>query len=156
MVVVAALRAGNTPSALGYGLPRATFHQNAGVFELRGLSGGAGFGVQAELTEPFKDAGTLVQGTWRELVVWLCEHWDIEQYGDPWEKSGKKRLRVTFEGDVHAIGLALRHELGIGLTDAMAQARKGVAAATLAIAAGACRAARTANARIDFDVDLAA
>jgi hypothetical protein len=147
--VVKLLAKGQLPHALGSGLPRAQFRQGEdAVLELRGLSGGEGFGVQADLVNPFVDSGTLVRGTWQEVVAWLCEHWD---YGDAWGTSNE-RLHVRFIGERRALTVALRRELQIGLTDAQRHADQGIAPVTLDELAAACRAARTAGAQVDFDV----
>lgn len=123
--VVKLLAKGQLPYALGSGLPQATFqHGPDGVLELRGLSGGEGFGVQADLVNPFVDAGPLVRGTWQQVVAWLCEHWD---YGPPWGHASKERLKVRF-------------------------ADKELTALSLAEAAAACREAHRSRAPIDFEV----
>ena len=122
--VVKLLAAGQLPHALGSGLPRAQFQRGTdGVLELRGLAGGEGFGVQADLVSPFVDAGPLVRGTWQQIVGWLCEHWD---YGEVWGTRGE-RLRIRF-------------------------ADQSIVAQTLDEAAAACRAARTAGAAVELDV----
>jgi hypothetical protein len=112
---------------LGSGLPRAPLYFRDGAFELHRLSGGEGFGVQPDLVRPFVDEGLLVRAvTWQELIAWLCEHWDAASWGEPLGRD--QQLRLTF-------------------TDG-----KTLVAATLEVAAGACRAARAANAAVDFDV----
>jgi len=147
--VVKLLKQGELPHALGFGLPRAHFQQGPdGVLELRGLAGGEGFGVQADRVNPFVDAGSLVRGTWQEIVAWLCEHWD---YGDPWGRSNE-RLHVRFAGDRKALAMAIHRELQIGLTEAQKRAEQGIAVRTLEDAAAVVRVARTVGAAVDFDV----
>ena len=111
---------------LGVGLPRAPIYFRDGAFELHALSGGEGFGVQADLVNPFVDDGVRVRAaTWQELVAWLCENWDRSSWGEPLARG--EALRVTF---------------GAEQADC----------ATLDDAAAACRAARAAHAALDFDV----
>jgi hypothetical protein len=136
---------------LGSGLPRALVEHRDGAFELHAMAGGEGFGVQADRVTPFVDAGVLVRAvTWQELVAWLCEHWDTGRYGDA--LSAGEQLRLTFSGDSKAIGIALRRELQLGLADCIGHAKDGLVAATIDVAARACRAARSANAAVDFAV----
>ena len=150
--LVALLRDGLRDSVtLGHGLPRAPIHFRDGGFELHALSGGSGFGVQADMVEPFVDEGLVVRvATWQALMAWLCEHWDRASWGEPLRED--ESLRLRFDGDRRAVGIALHRELGIGLADALKQAQAGVVAATLEVAAAACRAARAAGAAVDFDV----
>src|SRR5438874_12421865 len=102
----------SSPQTLGFGLPRAPLHATEGGFELRRLSGGEGFGVQADLVNPFVDEGVIVRTTtWQEMIAWLCEHWQ-----DDWGsalRNGEK-LVVKFEGDTKAIATALHREMSIG------------------------------------------
>lgn len=135
---------------LGFGIPRAPLAEKDGGYELRRLSGGEGFGVQPDLVSPFVDEGIIVTTkTWQEMVAWLCEHWE-EDWGAPF-KHGEK-LVLRFAGDAKAIATALHREMDIGLAEAMDHARDGLAVARIEHASAACRAARTANATLDFDV----
>src|SRR5258706_3394031 len=82
--------------ALGFGIPKATLTNKDGTFELRGLSGGEGFGVQADLVNPFVDTGVLFQTTrWQDVIAWLCENW-AEGWGDALKKG--EQLRIHVEG----------------------------------------------------------
>jgi hypothetical protein len=136
--------------ALGFGIPKATLAFTDGMFELRALSGGDGFGVQADLVTPFKDEGPLVRtATWQEMFAWLCESWR-DDWGAPLKKNEQLRIRFS-GGDAHALALALRGELGLGLTDAMTHANDGITARSVKTAAAACRAARSAGSTVDFD-----
>lgn len=80
----------------------------------------------------------------------MCEHWDRASYGEP--LAPDQQLRLTFAGDLGALGVALHRELGRGLADCMTQAKAGLLAATLDDAAAAVRAARAAHATFDFEV----
>jgi hypothetical protein len=136
-------------AALGFGLPRAPLDEKDGGFELRRLSGGEGFGVQADLVSPFVDEGVIVATkTWQEMIAWLCEHWEHD-WGMPF-KDGEK-LVVNFAGDAKAIATALHREMDLGLAEAMEHARGGLTVDRAERASAACRAARVANAALDFD-----
>jgi hypothetical protein len=136
--------------ALGFGIPRAPLTgKDGGGFELRRLSGGEGFGVQADLVNPFVDAGVIVATkTWQEMIAWLCEHWE-EDWGLSF-KSGEK-LVVKFDGDAKTIATALHREVELGLAEAMQHAREGLTVDRIARASAACRVARVAGAQLDFD-----
>jgi hypothetical protein len=149
--LVAMFRRGKPPHAptLGFGLPRAPLYEKDGGFELHRLSGGEGFGVQPDLVSPFVDEGIIVRtATWQEMIAWLCEHWQ-----DDWGPAMRKgeKLVVAFRGDTKALATALHHEMSIGLTEAMAHAREGLAIDRIKTAASVCRAARLAGVAIDFD-----
>lgn len=147
-MIVRTFKKGQLPHALGTGVPKAQFQRGPdGKVELRGLAGGAGFGVQADLVQPFVDAGCLVRGAWQEIVAWLCEHWT---YGDPWGRG--ERLHMRFAARPQALAAALERELGIGDREAQEMVERGAAPLTMAEAAAACRAARSAGAQMDFDV----
>ena len=147
--IVKQLKKGKLPYAVGFGLPRAQFVRGGdGVLELRGLSGGEGFGVQPDLVNPFVDAGVLARGSWQEVVAWLCEHWD---FGDAWGQT-KERLHVRFSGDSRAIANALHRELQLGLAEAQTVAAQGITVVSLEKASAVCRAARTAGTQLDFDI----
>jgi hypothetical protein len=149
--LAAMFRAGKLDApALGFGIPRAPLvaHKD-GTFELRRLSGGEGFGVQADLVSPFVDEGIIVTTkTWQDMIAWLCEHWE----GD-WGQSFKdgERLVVKFTGDAKAIAAALHREMDVGLMDAMNHARDGFTVGRIDEAAAVCRAARSASATLDFE-----
>jgi hypothetical protein len=147
-MLVKTLAKGEVPWALGTGVPQAQFERGPdGVLELRGLSGGAGFGVQADMVQPFVDAGVLVRGEWQEIIAWLCEHWS---YGEPWGSG--ERLHVRFAGQPHGLGAALERELAIAGGQAQEMVEQGVVLVTLEQAGAVCKAARIAGARMEFEV----
>jgi hypothetical protein len=91
---------GQLPGALGIGLPKAYFRADPDGLKLVALHGGSGFGVQADLAEPFSDGAVLAhEPTALAIGSALIKRWDTKAFGEPFLKGEAVHVHICPPSD---------------------------------------------------------
>lgn len=124
---LAALRRGETEITLGLGVPQAIVRRRGSVLVLEELSVVLSPAVTSEPMGTLHDGPELFRAdTWLALAAALIERWDRNRYGEAFRADQGLDLRFApGPAGERALHLALRRNLGLGLTDALALARAG-------------------------------